>query len=101
MTDDHNTRDDERLVRIEKEVRKLTGEVGSLRTRLGDRNTTLIFDLDERYMPRAELIKEFVPRKEHEARAESRAGRHLTMAALLFSGVTSSASLFALVTHVH
>lgn len=58
--------EDERLERIETLVSQLTGEVGKIRNRLGDRNTTLIFDLDQRYMPRDELRKEYVPRLEVE-----------------------------------
>lgn len=57
--------DDPRLERIEKQLERLAGETGRIRTALGDRNTTLMFDLDARYMPREEMRTVYVPRTEH------------------------------------
>lgn len=43
-----------------------TGEIGRIRTTLGDRLTTLMFELDQRYMPRGELELLYISRREHE-----------------------------------
>lgn len=64
---------DYRLDGIEKAVDRNTIEIGRIRTSLGDRLTTLIFDLDERYLTRKDAQELYVPRKEHEAsRRENR-----------------------------
>lgn len=70
MSDEPHDRrgDDRRLDAIELELRKLTGEVGSIRSALGAANKTLLYDLDERYLTRKAAQEEFVPRHEHEQR---------------------------------
>jgi hypothetical protein len=79
-------RDDVRLLQLEAAVRTLTAEqsklegsitasvteIGRIRTTLGDRLTTLMYDLDQRYMPRGELEIVYVPRKEHTANTKER-----------------------------
>lgn len=60
--------EDRRLSALESSIERNTAEIGRIRTSLGDRFTTLMFELDNRYMPRGELEVIYIPRREHETR---------------------------------
>jgi hypothetical protein len=53
---------------VERMLKALTAEVGRLRNALGAQNKTLMFELDERYMPRGELEITYIQRREFEDR---------------------------------
>lgn len=91
--------EDDRLARIEESLSALTGEVGKIRNRLGDRNTTLIFDLDQRYMPREELRKEYVPRVEQEQQKRFAKAGFRNWALVLFAGASWLTTIIELLTH--
>lgn len=115
MTDHPDRRrDDARLVEIElnlrslsKDVteleqllRKVSAEIGRVRTSLGLDFTTLTAALDKRYMPRTELPYAYVPRTEHEeTRRRSRLWRWqipVWSAAIVTAGVQVVLLLHAL-----
>lgn len=106
-------REDRQLIELENAVRGLTteqselkgtmrssvSEIGRIRTTLGDRLTTLMHDLDERYMPRTELEVMFVPRKEHQEEAKERATWRSNLPLKLFAGGTLVIQGLALILH--
>jgi hypothetical protein len=108
-------REDVRLIELESAVRSLTTEIskseglvkantveiGRIRTALGDRLTTLIFDLDERYMPRTELMREFVPRTEHEANERNRRNWRRQWPALTVAALVLAVQVISLAHALH
>lgn len=58
--------DDWRLEQLEQAVKDNTVQLAALERQLGDGFTNLIYHLDNRYMPRDQLAKEYVPRLEHQ-----------------------------------
>lgn len=101
MTDDRPTRReaDDRLVEIEELVRNLTREVGRIRDRLGDRNTTLIYDLDQRYPTRQEVARDYVPRAEHEAQRKWTAQMRNSVALILIGAAGWLTTLIEVLAH--
>lgn len=97
----HRRGDDPRIERIEALVDELVREVGRVRTRLGDRNTTLIYDLDQRYMPREELKAVFIPRAEHIQNANQQRAWRLQLPVVVFAGLGWVTTIVELLTHTH
>lgn len=87
------------VAELEGVVKASTGEIGRIRTTLGDRLTTLMYDLDQRYMPRAELEVVYVPRKEHQIEAKERAAWRNNLPLKVFAGGTLIIQGLALILH--
>lgn len=92
---------DERLEEIEDLVRSLTREVGKIRERLGDRNTTLIYDLDQRYPTRQEIARDYVPRREHEAQRKWTAQMRNSAALIVIGAAGWLTTLIEVLAHHH
>lgn len=101
MAASHRREDDPRIERIERLVDELVKEVGKVRTRLGERNTTLIYDLDQRYMPREELKAVFIPRAEHIQNASQQRAWRLQLPMIAFAGLGWVTTIVELLTKAH
>lgn len=77
---------DYRMDALERAVEGNTMAVERINTQLGERFTTLIFDLDKRYMPREELAVVYIPRREHEQRQDLHTTWRLQLPLILFAG---------------
>jgi len=91
--------EDMRLASIENQLDLLTKEVGRIRTSLGDRFTTLMFELDNRYMPREELSVVYIPRREQEARHQSERNWRTQLPIAVFAGLGWLTNLVLVLTH--
>jgi hypothetical protein len=91
--------EDHRLQALEELAKAHTLELAQIRSSLGDQFTTLIFTLDQRYMPRAELKTVYVPRREHEERQRYSQQMRMQWPLVVFAGLGWATNLVLVLVH--
>lgn len=92
---------DRRLDELEQEVRANTRELIAVNRRFGERNTTLISDLEEHFPTRKELQADFVTREEHASRRRGERDMLLRLSLLFFTGAQTAATLYVMIHGAH
>jgi len=90
---------DWRLTAVEDAMRDATRELAQLQSRLGDRFTTLIYELDNRYMPREELATVYISRVESAKDRDRERAFRWQVPLVIFAGLGWATNLVLVLTH--